>query len=636
MLYGPNEINVIRTDYTFTELYAPGAYQPAPLNTTAPGEAPAAAGLDPGKFAELLYGKPIPVFLGGKALIGCRIIEGPFIDNTNVKMVVAAAMAAAPNGTREIWRMRANGAEVWNSASGSMIAGLTIDTRPGTETQLPFAMSTARFAGAAIAYRPLIMASIELDVAQFNNEIPFFSMLVAESTFGDPDDGVSYVDAIVTFAKLAGFDADEIDTTGITGSEKAFIVEKEQTIIEWLNELRRLHPDWSILTNDKLRVTQREPDDPVDFTLTRAKVLSNGSKPITGLRMDPLTVPREENYRFIDADRDYEPSVVTARRERDPIPSTQSRNSLMIDLPIVSTASLAIEQINQALYAVELAREKTAFVGKLELIGAEPGDTFTYTTGSRVEVHRITETGGNANWTIDVKAEGYLTHALPGDIGASTGIPPGDPGTAGALLAGDGALAANATSTATGFPILLPGIGALHVNASGTATGLSARLAGAGAFAANATSSLPVTPTTFSGALVKRTADQTGANYTTQAAIPFDAEVYDTDNWHDNVTNNTRLTVPSGVNYAMLWGQVWMTGFSASQFALEIHKNGVIALGCGSMVMTYSGTSQTLTIGTAPIPVSPGDYFELKFSVATDTTINIESELTCFSARALG
>lgn len=422
MLWGQVPSN---TDYAFTSLYAPGVYDPAPLNQTPPQEVPSASGLDPGKFAELLYGKPIPVFLGGKALIGCRIIEGPYIDGTTVKMVVAAAMAAKPDGIREVWRIRANGAEVWNSSSGTTISGLTIDTRTGTEVQTAFADSISRFGSAAIAYRPLIAASITLDLTAFNNEIPFFSMLVAESTFGDPDDGVGYADAITVFAQLAGFDADEIDTTGVDGSEKAFIVEREQTIIEWLQELRRLHPDWNILTDSKLRVTQRDPDAAVDFTLTRTKVLSNGSKPISGVHIDPVIVPREENYRFIDFDRDYEPSVVTARRERGPLPSTQSVNSLTINLPIVSTATLAIEQINQALYAAELAREKSAFVGKLELINAEPGDTFTYTSGSRVLVHRITETGGNSHWTIDVKGEGYLTHVLPGDITASTGSVPG-------------------------------------------------------------------------------------------------------------------------------------------------------------------------------------------------------------------
>src|SRR5687767_11840600 len=49
----------------------------------------------------------------------------------------------------------------------------------------------------------------------------------------------------------------------------------------------------------------------------------------------------------------------------------------------------------------------------------------------------------------------------------------------------------------------------------------------------------------FSGALVKKSIDQTTADYSTSTAVAFDEEEYDIGGYHDNSTNNTRLTVPA-------------------------------------------------------------------------------------------
>ena len=51
----------------------------------------------------------------------------------------------------------------------------------------------------------------------------------------------------------------------------------------------------------------------------------------------------------------------------------------------------------------------------------------------------------------------------------------------------------------------------------------------------------------FQGASVWKSASQ-NATSTTQTVITFDTEVFDTDSFHDNSTNNSRLTIPTGMS----------------------------------------------------------------------------------------
>jgi hypothetical protein len=150
---------------------------------------------------------------------------------------------------------------------------------------------------------------------------------------------------------------------------------------------------------------------------------------------------------------------------------------------------------------------------------------------------------------------------------------------------------------------------------------------------------VPSTFGTFSGAVVKKSVDQTAANYTTATAIAFDAEEYDTDGYHDNASNNTRLTVPSGVSYVRLHAIVSVTGLSAGEFAfLEIYKGGLaMTPQVTAIYMTGSSlTAPSVMIFTPVLAVSAGNYFEVRLQVATDTSITITALETFFSIEKVG
>lgn len=120
----------------------------------------------------------------------------------------------------------------------------------------------------------------------------------------------------------------------------------------------------------------------------------------------------------------------------------------------------------------------------------------------------------------------------------------------------------------------------------------------------------------FRGCLVYKSANEelTTATYT---HLSFNTESYDTDSIHDTVTNNQRLTVPTGVTKIKLFGAVVFESNSTGTREVSISKNdettnptGVIGL----PKWEANGISGLIGIGnidSAPITVTGGDYFTL-------------------------
>ena len=116
------------------------------------------------------------------------------------------------------------------------------------------------------------------------------------------------------------------------------------------------------------------------------------------------------------------------------------------------------------------------------------------------------------------------------------------------------------------------------------------------------------TSLTAVGAKCTRTTTFGPNNSATGYNIPFTSEDYDTDSIHDNSTNNTRMTVPSGMDGLWIVSGTAFATFTVGPDAdagCYIVKNGIII----ASLNVRAGTINTLTVVDKAVA---GDYFELQ------------------------
>lgn len=141
----------------------------------------------------------------------------------------------------------------------------------------------------------------------------------------------------------------------------------------------------------------------------------------------------------------------------------------------------------------------------------------------------------------------------------------------------------------------------------------------------------------FKGALVKKSADETTANYTTAAAIPWDAETYDVGGWHSTVTNNSRFTVPAGVTKVRMQGGVDIAATTSGNFhLLQIQKNGSLAYdGCARQEIEIAASSSRMNLASPVLEVTAGDYFELFFFSEADASLTLNAANSWFAIESV-
>jgi len=134
-------------------------------------------------------------------------------------------------------------------------------------------------------------------------------------------------------------------------------------------------------------------------------------------------------------------------------------------------------------------------------------------------------------------------------------------------------------------------------------------------------------PLPFKGALVQRSTDLTNVSF--PVLVPFQSTVYDTDSFWD-VANPTRITVPAGVTKARLQGSLSLKpSATTGGVFISFEKNGAgSAVGSGVFTVrqgTSGYTNNDFAANTAVVPVSAGDYFELRVNSTSSSWDDIQA-----------
>lgn len=119
----------------------------------------------------------------------------------------------------------------------------------------------------------------------------------------------------------------------------------------------------------------------------------------------------------------------------------------------------------------------------------------------------------------------------------------------------------------------------------------------------------PASGSTFAGAYVTNSTNPSIAN-NTLTTLAFNTESYDTNAYHDNSTNNSRLTIPSGKGgYYLITAIVQWDVNATGRRELYIAKNGTLISGAE---VTASAAAYPKPNFSMPFALAVGDYVEVK------------------------
>jgi hypothetical protein len=137
-------------------------------------------------------------------------------------------------------------------------------------------------------------------------------------------------------------------------------------------------------------------------------------------------------------------------------------------------------------------------------------------------------------------------------------------------------------------------------------------------------------PVIMAGVRAYHNAAQTITTATT-TVLAFNSERYDSDAFHDTVTNNSRLTVPAGLagKYLCFVNVDWFATTDATWRLVSIRLNGVTHIGRtgGPSLTSASGNAQNVSV---VYDLAAGDYIEcvVRHERGSNLDINVSANFS--------
>ena len=147
--------------------------------------------------------------------------------------------------------------------------------------------------------------------------------------------------------------------------------------------------------------------------------------------------------------------------------------------------------------------------------------------------------------------------------------------------------------------------------------------------------STPSSPA-FKGCSLQLTSS-VGVSNGTQTVVDFTTELFDTDAFHDNSTNPSRITAPAGLagKYLMIGSSGWANASSATDRGIRITKNGSVS-GLPQVNWQTSASGVAYMNISTIVNLSVGDYCQVEVIQYNGGALVLQSATTFFQAIYLG
>lgn len=331
------------------------------------------------------YGAPIALGYGRSRIAGNVIWSTGLIEQrreertasggkggggrtTTVSFTYSASFAVALSGRpiQRVDRIWADGKLIRN-AGGPLNVGGVMRVHSGAESQLPDPLIEAlQGAGQVPAHRGLAYVVFEdLALAEFANRIPNLSFEVVA------DEGPVTIGMVAQDLIGRADTALETDTGGISQSLTGYSLVQPLTLRAALQPLGELHPFQLIEHAGKLSFQSLPAGAQASLATSALGADIDGRAPVKLelSRQQEFELPREVTVHYLDAARDFQPSVQRARRLTAATPMVES-----LELPIVTSADGAKRAAERRLAMRWSARDSLAVTLAPAHLALQPGD----------------------------------------------------------------------------------------------------------------------------------------------------------------------------------------------------------------------------------------------------------------------
>jgi hypothetical protein len=142
----------------------------------------------------------------------------------------------------------------------------------------------------------------------------------------------------------------------------------------------------------------------------------------------------------------------------------------------------------------------------------------------------------------------------------------------------------------------------------------------------------PASGASFIGCSLTKTANQSTSNVTL-TTVTWDSELFDTSGFHDNATNNSRITIPSGKAGKYLF----IATINWNNSAVGYREGRFTQNGTAKTYFNFAATAtgEAATVGHMILDCSVGDYVEIKVEQSSGGSLDIKP-YSVFQCQYLG